>query len=174
MQICSPSITNIINLSLSSVHKSFSDQFKNCYVHPILKKSNLDKENLSNYRPISHLFYLSKLTERLVETRHADHLNENNLLNSFQSAYTKFNSTETTLLTVNDHIISKPRFNSMSLVGRCLLDLSAPFDTIDHSILLHRLKSGLDSLKLFYPGLSLNCLSSLSLLLISMASNLSL
>ena len=37
--------------------------------------------------------------------RLADHLNENNLMNSFQSAYTKFNSTETTLLAVHDHII---------------------------------------------------------------------
>ena len=98
-----PTITNIINLSLST--GVFPDQFKNCSVHPLLKNSSLDKENLSNYRPISHLSYLSKLTERLVKNRLADHLNENNLMNSFQSAYTKFNSTETTLLAVHDHII---------------------------------------------------------------------
>ena len=76
-----PTITNIINLSMST--GVFPDQFKNCSVHPLLKKSNLDKENLSNYRPISHLSYLSKLTERLVKNRLADHLNENNLMNSF-------------------------------------------------------------------------------------------
>ena len=50
-----PTITNIINLSLST--GVFPDHFKNCSVHPLLKKSNLDKENLSNYRPISHLSY---------------------------------------------------------------------------------------------------------------------
>ena len=43
-----PTITNIINLSMST--GVFPDQFKNCSVHPLLKKSNLDKENLSNYR----------------------------------------------------------------------------------------------------------------------------
>ena len=117
----------------------FPDQFKNCSVHPLLKKSNLDKENLSNYRPISHLSYLSKLTERLVKNRLADHLNENNLMNSFQSAYTKFNSTETTLLAVHDHVIRA--MSQQQVTGLCLLDLSAAFDTIDHTILLHRLKS---------------------------------
>ena len=132
-----PTITNIINLSLST--GIFPDQFKNCSVHPLLKKSNLDKENLSNYRPISHLSYLSKLTERLVKNRLVDHLNENNLMNSFQSAYTKFNSTETTLLAVHDHIIRA--MSQQQVTGLCLLDLSAAFDTIDHTILLHRLKS---------------------------------
>ena len=117
----------------------FPDQFKNCSVHPFLKKSNLDKENLSNYRPISHLSCLSKLTERLVKNRLADHLNENNLMNSFQSAYTKFNSTETTLLAVHDHNIRA--MSQQQVTGLCLLDLSAAFDTIDHTILLHRLKS---------------------------------
>ena len=117
----------------------FPDQFKNCSVHPLLKKSNLDKKNLSNYRPISHLSYLSKLTERLVKNRLAYHLNQNNLMNSFQSAHTKFNATETTLLAVHDHIIRA--MSQQQVTGLCLLDLSAAFDTIDHTILLHRLKS---------------------------------
>ena len=60
-------------------------------------------------------------------------------MNSFQSAYTKFNSTETTLLAVHDHIIRA--MSQQQVTGLCLLDLSAAFDTIDHSILLHRLKS---------------------------------
>ena len=132
-----PTITNIINLSLST--GIFPEQFKNCSVLPKLKKSNLDKENLSNYRPISNLSYISKLTERLVKNRITDYLSQNNLLNSFQSAYTKFHSTETTLLAVHDYLI-----RSMSLqkiTALCLLDLSAAFDTIDHSILLHRLST---------------------------------
>jgi Reverse transcriptase (RNA-dependent DNA polymerase)/Endonuclease-reverse transcriptase len=132
-----PTITNIINLSISS--GIFPDQFKSCSVHPLLKKPNLDKENLSNYRPISHLSYLSKLTERLVKNRLTDHLSQNNLLNSFQSAYTKFNSTETTLLSLHDHIIQA--MSHQQVTALCLLDLSAAFDTIDHSILLQRLSS---------------------------------
>ena len=68
-----------------------------------------------------------KLTERLVKNRLADHLNENNLMNSFQSAYTKFNSTETTLLAVHDHIIRV--MSQQQVTGLCLLDLPAAFDT---------------------------------------------
>ena len=86
-----PTITNIINLSLSS--GVFPDQFKNCSVHPLLKKPTLDKESLSNYRPVSHLCFLSKLTERVVHTRLMHHLSSSNLLNPFQSAYVKFHST---------------------------------------------------------------------------------
>ena len=130
-----PTITNIINFSLST--GIFPDEFKNCSVHPKLKKHNLDKENLSNYRPISHLSFISKLTEGLVKNRLTEYLHQNNLTNSFQSAYTKFNSTETTLLTLHDHII---RAISQQVTGLCLIDLSAAFDTIDHSILLQRLK----------------------------------
>lgn len=41
-------------------------------VHPHLKKANLDKEDLSSYRPISHLSFLSKITERVVKLRLTD------------------------------------------------------------------------------------------------------
>ena len=94
---------NIINLSLST--GIFPGEFKNCSVHPKLKKHNLDKENLSNYRPIPYLSFISKLTERLVKNKLTEYLNQNNLSNPFQSAYTKFNSTETNLLTLHDYII---------------------------------------------------------------------
>ena len=132
-----PTITNIINLSLAS--GVFPDQFKSSSVHPLIKKQNLDKDELSNYRPISHLSFLSKLTERVVKNRLTDFLMEQNLLNSFQSAYTKFHSTETALLAVHDHIIRASSQQQVSCL--CLLDLSAAFDTIDHTILLERLSS---------------------------------
>jgi hypothetical protein len=132
-----PTITQIINLSLST--GIFPHQFKGSSVHPHLKKSNLDKENLTNYRPISHLPFLSKLTERAVKHRLTEHLSCNNLLNSHQSAYIKSHSTETTLLSVHDHIIKAMSLQKVTCLT--LLDLSAAFDTIDHSILIERLSS---------------------------------
>jgi len=125
-----PTITNNINLSLST--GIFSDQFKNCSVH--LKITNLDKDDLGNYRPISHLLFLTKLTERVVKLRLADYLSTNNLLNSFQSAYIKHQSTETTLLSVHDHIIKAKSHQQVTCLT--LLDLPTAFDTIDHPILL--------------------------------------
>jgi len=48
---------------------------------------------------------MSKLTERVVKLRLVDYLSTNNLLNSFQSAYIKHHSTESTVLSIHDHII---------------------------------------------------------------------
>ena len=66
-----------------------------------------------------------------------DHLTNNTLFNQFQSAYTKFHSTETVLLCLQDHLIRA--MASQQITCLCLLDLSAAFDTIDHTILLTRL-----------------------------------
>jgi hypothetical protein len=99
----------------------------------------LDKEQLSNYRPISNLSFLSKLTEHIVKARLDAHLSKNSLYNKFQSAYTKFHSTETALLSLHDHLIRA--ISQQKLTCLCLLDLSAAFDTIDHAILLNRLQS---------------------------------
>ena len=130
-------MTKIINLSLST--GIFPDEFKTTTVVPLLKKSNLNKDDLSNYRPISHLSFLSKLTEKVVKSRLTDFLSANHLLNTFQSAYTKSHSTETTLLAVHDHIIKA--MGKKQVTALCLLDLSSAFDTIDHTILLQRLSS---------------------------------
>ena len=82
---------------------------------------------------------MSKLTERIVKLRLTDYLSNNSLLNSFQSAYIKCHSTETTLLSVHDHLIKAMSLQQVTCLT--LLDLSAAFDTIDHSILLERLFS---------------------------------
>jgi hypothetical protein len=132
-----PIITKIVNLSLAT--GTFPDVFKKSVITPLLKKPTLDKEQLSNYRPISNLSFLSKLTERVVKSRLDDHLSTHSLYNKFQSAYTKFHSTESTLLSLHDHLIRA--ISNQKLTCLCLLDLSAAFDTIDHSILLNRLQN---------------------------------
>jgi len=87
--------------------------------------------------PISHLSFLSKLTERVVKLCLVDYLSTNNLLNSFQSACIKHHSTETTLLSVDDDVIKA--MSHQKVICLTVLDLSAAFYTIDHSILLERL-----------------------------------
>jgi len=94
---------------------------------------------LSNYRPISHLSLISKIIERVVGSRLTAHLCSNGLLNPHQSAYCKHHSTETALLYICDRLVDA--MGSQKLSCLCLLDLSAAFDTIDHSILLARLSS---------------------------------
>src|SRR5208282_1023681 len=125
------------NLSLST--GEFPSPFKQAIVTPLLKKPSLDRESLSNYRPISNLSFVSKLTERVIKDRLHEHLSHNSMFNIFQSVYTKFHSTESTLLVIRDHLIQAK--DRQQVTGLTLLDLSAAFDTIDHSILLHRLTS---------------------------------
>ena len=125
-----PTITDIVNLSLTS--GQFHPILKESVISPLLKKSNLDKDQLSNYRPISNLSLISKIIERIVKSRLTDHLTSNRLLNPHQSAYCKHHSTEIALLYICDHLINA--IGSQKLSCLCLLDLSAAFDTIDHSI----------------------------------------
>ena len=135
LSVLAPTITNIVNASLAT--GSFPSAFKKSTVTPLLKKPSLDPDNLSNYRPISNLSFLSKLTERIVKNRLDKHLSTNSLYNTFQSAYTKFHSTETALLALYDHLVRATTRQHITCL--CLLDMSAAFDTIDHSILLDRL-----------------------------------
>ena len=103
----------------------------------VLKKASLNKEIRKNYRPVSNLSFLSKLTERAVAAQLAEHMDSNNLHTPVQSAYRPLHSTETALLKViNDILVSIDHGNGVIVV---LLDLSAAFDTIDHNLLIDRL-----------------------------------
>ena len=105
---------------------------------PLLKKPGLDIECLKNYRPISNLPFLTKLLEKVVLRQLQTHLVDNGLLDVYQSAYRKNHSTETALLHVVNKLLLSSDQNKVSVLS--LLDLSAAFDTIDHQILLNRLK----------------------------------
>ena len=112
--------------------------FKEAVLNPVIKKESLDHEIYQNYRPISNLRFVSKATEKIVALRVTDHLEDNNLLETFQSAYKKGHSTETALTRINDDLFRAIDDNACVIL--VLLDLSAAFDTVDHQILLTRLK----------------------------------
>jgi hypothetical protein len=88
VSVLAPAITCIVNESLTS--GIFPDTFKMANVTPLLKKPSLCPEQLSNYRPVSNLSYLSKLTERVVADQFVSHLNRNDLYVPVQSAYRAF------------------------------------------------------------------------------------
>ena len=54
---------------------------------PLLKKQSLDFEIFSSFRPISNLKFLSKIMEKVVAARLWTYLCENDLNETFQSAY---------------------------------------------------------------------------------------
>jgi hypothetical protein len=77
LNIISPCITDIVNMSLSS--GTFPTDLKRALVKPLLKKPSLDPNVLKNYRPISNLPFLSKVIEKVVAQRLFAHMTENNL-----------------------------------------------------------------------------------------------
>ena len=99
-----PSISMILNKSLVSgiVPKAF----KHALIKPVLKKFNLDTEDLSSYRPVSNLPFLAKVLEKIVYSRLEDHLSSNKLLAKHQSAYRRGYSTETLLLRMSNDILT--------------------------------------------------------------------
>ena len=113
----------MVNISLESGH--FPSAWKEALVRQILKKNGLDIV-LKNYRPVSNLSFISKVTERAVFLQIDNQMKKHDLYPSLQSAYRKNHSTKTALLKVTNDILME--MNSQRAVLLVLLDLSATFD----------------------------------------------
>ncbi|KAK7909783.1 hypothetical protein WMY93_014467 [Mugilogobius chulae] len=135
--VISPLITAIINTSIQT--GQIPSALKSAVIHPHLKKSSLDPENLANYRPISNLPFLTKVLEKVVAAQLHNHLLTHNLYEKFQSGFRSAHSTETALVRVMNDVLMTSDQGSSSLL--LLLDLSAAFDTVDHHTLLNRLQN---------------------------------
>ena len=130
-----PVLTHIINASLSS--GAFPRSFRESLILPVLKKPNLDPNVLGNYRPIANLPFVSKVMERIAADQIMSYVDSHHLLPRNQSAYRNFHSTETALLKVlNDLLLAVDKGDEAVLL---LLDYSAAFDTLDHTMLHQRL-----------------------------------
>ena len=127
-----PAITRIVNISVGT--GVLPTQLKLAHVTALLKKPSLDPESLKNFRPVSNLHFVSKIVEKAVGAQLSRHLQDNALYKPCQSAYRAFHSTETALLQVHSDILQA--LDRKETVFLVLLDLSAAFDTVDHSILL--------------------------------------
>ena len=131
-----PFICIMCNVSLQ--HGLLPESQKAAIVTPILKKHDLDPEDVKSYRPISNLTFISKVIERIVASQLTGYLQINRLLPDHQSAYRQGHSTETALLKIFSDILDAADSAQVTLLG--LLDLSAAFDSVDHDILLTRLR----------------------------------
>ena len=149
--VLSQSIADMCNASFR--HHTFPSAHKTAIVHPLLKKSTLDPSELTSYRPISSLSVISKTIERLVNNRLSAHMDTHTLLPSTQSAYRNNHSTETALVRIHNDIVSA--IDHGQVAALVLLDLSAAFDTVDHSVLINVLEH-----RFGVTGDALNCMKS--------------
>ena len=117
----------IFNLSIST--GVFPDSLKIAKITPIFKSE--DVTDVSHYRPISVL-------EKIMYNRLYNHLYENNILYNKQFGFQKNTSTGHANLELFNEL--RQSFNENQFTVGVFIDLSKAFDTIDHEILLHKLK----------------------------------
>ena len=135
-------VTGTTTATFSSFEKVSQLTVKECILNSAPKSCDLDPihSKLLIECLISILPSLTDLfNSSLVLSQVSSYLNSHNLYNTCQSVYRPGHSNETALLKViNDLFLSHNKGNISVLA---LLDFSSAFDTIDHSILVHRLQS---------------------------------
>ena len=127
-------ITLIINQSLNTC--IFPDKLKIAKITPIHKQN--DKTQADNYRPISLLPAISKIIEQAIFNQITTYFNTNKLFHNNQYGFRKEHSTELAALEVIDRITCNMDNGKIPFIIH--LDLSKAFDTLDHNILIEKLK----------------------------------
>ena len=128
-----PAFTRIVNLSIHNA--VIPDEMKKARIVPLYKKGK--RTCVGNYRPVSILPVLSKVIERVIYNQVEAYSRE--YIYELQSGFRTSYSTDTCLLYLNEYI--KNEIDKGNQVGMLLLDLQKAFDTVQHTILLRKLKA---------------------------------
>ena len=100
---------------------------------------NSDADNCDNYRPISVLPTVSKIVERAAHIQLYNHLDSNGLLHVKQFGFRRKRSTSSALLQFSDDILQN--MEDGLVTGVVFLDLKKAFDTVNHRVLLFKLRA---------------------------------
>ena len=114
----------------------FPNIWKLAKITPMYKSGARSEEN--NYRPISVLSVFSKLFEKVVHDQLSDFLLSTRKLTMSQFAYRQLHSTITSLISVSDYWYENIDKNNVNIA--LFLDLKKAFDTVDHEILIRKMK----------------------------------
>ena len=124
----------IFNQSLST--GVFPDIMKLGDVIPLYKSKN--KDNCTNYRPISLLLTISKVLEKIIYKQTYSFLDKNNLLYESQYGFKSKHSCENAITELTSEILKGTEKNKLTF--SVFLDLSKAFDTLSHNLLLKKLE----------------------------------
>ena len=114
----------------------FPDKLKIAKIAPLHKKDEINQ--ITNYRPISLLPALSKVFEKIIYNQIYNYFSANNLFFDGQYGFRQKHSTELAALELYDKVSKSLDQNNIPF--NIYIDLSKAFDTIDHQILLRKLK----------------------------------
>jgi hypothetical protein len=130
--IIAPSLCSLFNHSLRS--GTVPSEWKSANVTPVHKKEK--KEPATNYRPISPLSIISKVLGRCVCIRFYDHVRV--MINDAQHGFLHGRSCVTQLLTTL-HRMGQLLDNNIQ-TDVIFLDFAKAFNSVDHNILLMKLR----------------------------------
>jgi Reverse transcriptase (RNA-dependent DNA polymerase) len=128
-------LTHVFNYVIMT--SSFASFWKVRLVVPRPKSHGASQ--LADFRPMSILPVLLKITEKLMFDQMACYIEDNSLLFSFQSDFRKFHSTATALTKIFDDIPLVIERDGFSVT--VLLDFSKAFDSMSHDLLFIKLKN---------------------------------
>lgn len=135
LPIIFPVLLHIYNYSISN--NIFLDIWKMNLVRPVSKNHN--PKHITDYRPISIAFALSKPLERIACKQLTSFLNTNNLLEPLQSGFRTKHSTYTASLKFTTDI--KLAMDLKHITIDIFFAFSKALPSIDHNLSLNKLKT---------------------------------
>ena len=87
---------------------TFTSSEKRSFIHPSIKRQDLDQDNMANCCPVSNLTFLFKVIEQAKLDQLWKALEENKIIPAHQSAYQRLHSTETALVKFTIILSSAP------------------------------------------------------------------
>ena len=138
LKIASPileeSLMHLVNLSIRQ--RKFAVVWKPQLIHPVHKKKA--KDEIENFRPVSHLVQVGKIAEYAVNFQIIDHFVKHDLFHPNHHGSLANHSTATAVIQLFDLWLEAAQRHELSAV--CLLDQSAAYDLLCHQILGDKLK----------------------------------
>ena len=123
--------------SLSFKTGFIPNNLKTALIKPIFKKG--ERDNFTNYRPISLLFSFSKLLEKIAAIQMMKYINKYRLLYEHQYGFRAGYNTTQPIQHLLDKIFNTLNSDENYYTLAIFIDLTKAFDTCDIDILLSKL-----------------------------------